>query len=146
MTIEAISFKDRFGHSYDQGHVTIWMGYTQLDQLTTSFEYNYTPGTKTKVFDHADVQTGGGTPDSWFTLQLDTPFEYDGQSNLLIDIETVDCNTIYVWGWNTGSNRNVHTYISGASTGTVLETIPHLQLHGPLELATTTFGRIKTLF
>lgn len=145
MTILAISMKNYCSDQYAQQHVTIWMGHSEQDVLNYIFDDNYIPGSKTLVFDQDSVVTGGNA-NEWFTLLLDTPFEYDGQSNLIIDIESLYCSTIYVWGWETGSNRNLYTYIPGSPTGGPDTEIPHLQLHGSLDLQCTTFGRIKTFF
>lgn len=145
MTISAISMKNFCSDQYAQQHVTIWMGQSELDVLTCVFDDNYTPGSRTLVFDQDSVITGGNA-NEWFTLLLDTPFEYDGQTNLIIDIESLYCSTIYVWGWETGAHRNLYTYIPGSPTGAPDTEIPHLQIHGSLELECTTFGRIKTLF
>ena len=145
MTILAISMKNYCTDQYAQQHVSIWMGQSELDELTGVFDNNYIPGSKTLVFDQDSVVTGGNA-DEWFTLLLDTPFEYDGQTNLIIDMETLYCSTIYVWGWETGITRNIYSYLPGSPTGGPDTEIPHLQIHGSLELQSNTFGRIKTLF
>lgn len=143
--IYAISMKNYSTSSQTQQHVNIWMGDTDLDILTNTFDANYNPGTKTLVFDQDDVLTGG-TIDEWFLMYLDTPFQYDGQHNLIIDLESSYCNTIYVWGWDTSSLRNLYTYSNGSSTGILNSPLPHLQIHGVLELERCTFGEIKSSF
>lgn len=143
--IYAISMKNYSTSQQTQQHVSIWMGDTDLDILTSTFDANYTPGTKTLVFDQDDVLTGG-IIDEWFTLLLDIPFQYDGQRNLIIDLESSYCSTIYVWGWNTFSLRNLYTYINGSATGNLNSLLPHLQIHGVLELERCTFGEIKSSF
>ncbi len=145
MTIVAISMKNFASEQYAQGHVSIWMGQSELDELGPFFKDNYLPGSKTLVFDQDSVLTGG-TVNEWFTLYLDTPFEYDAQSNLIIEMESLNCSTIYVWGWDTGASRNRYTYSPGLPGGASDTEVPHLQIHGSLELQRTTFGRIKALF
>lgn len=145
MTIVAISMKNFTSEQYAQGHVSIWMGQSELDELGTCFDDNYIPGSKTLVFDQDSVITGGAE-DEWFTLYLDTPFEYQGQSNLIIELESLYCKTIYVWGWDTGINRNLYTYSSGSSGGALDTSLPHLQIHGSVELQQNTFAGVKKLF
>jgi len=61
-------------------------------------------------------------------------------------MESTYCSTIYVWGWDSGNGRNLYTYIPYSQTGAVIESFPHFQLHGTLELQQSTFAGIKSSF
>ena len=73
--------------------------------LSSTYTDNYEGRTPTTVYASPSLRLNPAG-EEWFGLDLQTPFAYDGQSNLLVE----------VW-WEGGSNGNVYTYW-GPSTGT----------------------------
>lgn len=126
--------------------------HTDVDQLSETFEMNYTPGSLIEVFQTDSLvldQIEGET----LVLELDTPFFYNGQDNLLIDIYYPSGYLYYsVWCWTAGSNRSLSRMFAPYSdfkdrleTGNLFEDLPWMIIEGDLGLDETTFGRIKVM-
>jgi len=146
MTVESISYmvssmQSNHNNAYD---IDIYMGLTELDVLTDIFQDNYTPGTKQLVLS-ADSICYGDTVDAWSAIQLQYPFHYEGQGNLVIEIVCPNSGYSPVYNWNTGSNRVLYTYNLSSSTGTRYSHLPYMLLSGSLGLEQRTFGSIKVL-
>ena len=94
--IESISWKRGTTGTTSDGSYNdfnIYLGYTDLDMLTTEFNENYTPLSRTLVH-HRDPQTLSAEPEEWFTIELDSPFWYNGVDNMIMEIT-----------WNTSSGN-----------------------------------------
>jgi len=132
--------------------VKIYMGYCTSDELVSTFEDNYVEGSRTQVFDSSSHVFTGNSGE-WFTIQLDTPFDYwFGQGNLLIEVtwsSPVDSASFYTYGWDTGAIRAVAATAAGAPTtptGSLSSAMSRLKLVGLfVDLEPATFADIKTL-
>jgi len=151
ITIQDLMWKRApFGEDHGSyNNFKIYMGYTTLDVLGTSFESNYVPSSKTLVFNRSTYTLSGLGPDQWFTTALDTPFFYNGSNNLLIDIEwtsTPDSQSVYVYNWTGADGRSVFCSPDGQPSGGLESTAPHWILGGTNDLDNATFASIKYLF
>lgn len=125
----------------------VYMGVSGSDQLSLDYQANYIDGTRIQVLAGDPYVNGAASPNTWFDVVLDTPYWYNGQDNLIIEVEwSSGAGSLYTWQWNGGSDRSVIGEY-GASTGAYTESlVPHLILNGTLSLESTTFGAIKASF
>jgi len=149
VTIQSFSWK-RSPSPNDQGtynDMSIYMGLCSSDELGTSFDDNYISGTRTLVLSGNPYTTQVVAINDWFEFILDTPYWYNGQDNLLIEIQwSSGSGSLYVWNWNGGTNRCVHGRY-GSSTALVKNSnVPNLRLNGSLSFTNSTFARIKASF
>ncbi|MEN8209662.1 MAG: hypothetical protein ABFR50_10490 [Candidatus Fermentibacteria bacterium] len=147
--IQSFSWKrspspDDHGTFYD---MKIYMGLCASDQLGMTFDDNFIPGTRILVLSGSPYSTQTVAVNEWFEFTFDTPFWYNGQDNLLIEIQwSSGSGSLYSWNWNGGSDRCVYGHY-GQSSGLVLNSnVPNLRLDGTLSLSNTTFARIKAAF
>ncbi len=155
MEVNAISF-NAAPPSDPEGpyeNLTVLMGHTGLSSLTETYDDNWsTSGTtvlppSTVIF--TDVVIG-----DWFTIELDTPFQYDGSQNLLIEIVwsgptpvPFGQGSLYSWSWNAGENRSVSGTSTTSPTGFASTIVQMLRIdYDPLALDQTTFAGIKASF
>ncbi len=125
--------------------LVIYIGYSDLDQLGTVFDDNYRPGTMTEVFWEENFTVHAPDPNSWFAVDLEVPFFYDGSGNLIIE---------YCWPAGSGAVYNYHWDVParsltagwGSSSGFTSDDCPHLLLTGTLNLEHFTFGALKAEF
>lgn len=125
--------------------LVIHMGYSDLDQLGTVFDDNYRSGTMTEVFREENFIVHAPDPNSWFAIDLEEPFFYDGSGNLIIE---------YSWPAGHGAVYNYHWDVParsltagwGSSSGFNSDDCPHLLLTGTLKLEQFTFGAVKAVF
>jgi len=125
----------------------LYMGLASGDVLSDTFEANYVPGTRTLVYE-TPSQTMQADPDAWMTLYLDTPFAYDGVSNLIVELQWVGgANMFYTYMWQTGANRGLMNKTDVTSpTGTLYTTMSELMFDDAQALRPSTFGAIKAAF
>ncbi|MCD4777277.1 MAG: hypothetical protein K8S15_14675 [Candidatus Aegiribacteria sp.] len=149
--IESFSWKRSVGGepqgSYND--LKIYMGLCSSNQLGLNFDDNYITGTKILVLSSSLYTTPSVNPNEWFDIVFDTPFWYNGQDNLLIEIEwssAAGSDALYSWHWDGGANRCIFgRYGSSAALFPKVE-VPNLRLNGTLSLTNSTFARIKALF
>ncbi|MCP4646684.1 MAG: hypothetical protein GY852_02970 [bacterium] len=124
----------------------IYLGYTSLEMLSTEFADNFIPQSRTLVH-HNDPQPISAEPDEWFTIELDSPFWYNGQDNLILEIT-----------WSTGTG-NPSTYeFNTPMTPVCLKSADpqgesgflssmrcQFMLNGTQELENGTFASVKVL-
>lgn len=119
------------------------MGYCTADELGDSFDDNYDAGTKTLVYSNSSLYVTPGSGD-WTTIDLATPFWYNGSGNLIIEVEWdngTEDNSYYCGEWNTGSTRCLKSEDGGPA---VLDTwITHMLLTGDIGLDPSSFGYVK---
>ncbi len=128
---------------------TISMANVENDQLIETFSQNYDPGTLVEVY-HCDslcLENGYGNE---LVLELDTPFFYNGQDNLLIDIYYPDGECwSRVYNWEAGTARCLRYLFlpggSGSSTGYFFEWIPYMVFEGTANFDQSTFGAVKVI-
>jgi|WetSurMetagenome_2_1015567.scaffolds.fasta_scaffold01784_7 hypothetical protein len=150
MTIESIAWQrtdDGEGDSvavFPDFH--LYMGLCDSDQLGTEFEENYIPGSRVLVFD-ASPLTAQGDPGGWFEIQLETPFWYDGSSNLIVELDWEGATgSFHTYRWNTpGVPRSLKAPTPDGPTGFLSSEMSELMLDGAFGLTGCTFGRIKVL-
>lgn len=124
--------------------LVIYMGYSDLDQLGTVFDDNYRPGTMTEVFWEENFTVYAPDPDSWFSIDLELPFFYNGSGNLIIEYSWPDgYGAVYNYHWDVPVRSLTAGW--GSSTGFTSDDCPHLLLTGSLSLEPLTFGAIKAM-
>jgi hypothetical protein len=147
MTIDSISYMIgnlQYTNNY-LSDVSIYMGLTDLDVLTETYDDNYLPGTKQLVLS-SDSVFYGYTQDEWYPIALQQSFHYPGQDNLIIEIVVHDCGFSPVYNWDSYSNRTLQNYNLSSSTGNYSTFVPYMLLSGsPSSLEQETFGSIKIL-
>lgn len=126
---------------------TIYMGHSGGSELTPRFDDNYLPGTRVMVYSTSS-QTMTAEPDGWMSVPLETPFEYNGTDNLIVEIEwTGGSNIFYTWMWETGANRGLlNTTDTGNPSGELRTAMSRLLFTPASSLDRLTFGGIKTLW
>jgi hypothetical protein len=150
MTISSIAWQ-RAPSGSDQGHyynVMMYMGLCEDDQLSSTFESNWVPDTKTLVFSADTLDLAAGA-NEWEAVTLDMPYWYDGQQNLLIDLQWSSANTgysFYTWKWETGAARSIKATSLPSPTGILSTQMSELMIEGTLTLDQVTFGEIKAVF
>jgi len=127
----------------------IWFGLTDSDQLSSTFEDNFIPGTRTLVFDRDSLYLSA-SPGEQIDFELDQPFWYGGTHNLVVEIlwsdgEEIGSECVYTWQWNTGAMRCASGPYT-ASSGSLTSMIPMLVLTGVQALDQTTFAAVKSSF
>ena len=87
--INAISFKRSVaGTASTCSGVTMRMGHTSLATLTMTFANNVNEGkgSHTTVINNSTVNIPAGAIDDYYTVNLTTPFAYNGVDNLVVEI------------------------------------------------------------
>ncbi|MCP4646685.1 MAG: hypothetical protein GY852_02975 [bacterium] len=114
--------------------------------LGTNFQNNYIDGTRTLV-KHSNNITVAEGGDEWFMIDLDTPFFYDGEGSLVLEV-----------AWNSGSG-SVHNYFFDtpgspmrlksaepyAETGFLSSLRCQFMLEGTQQLDGETFAAVKLI-
>lgn len=104
---------------------------TTAGELSTSFEDNYTGFTPVRVWS-ADTLSIDWTAPGWNGQVFDTPFEYDGTHNLIIEYRYLGENGRTI---NTGAfypptpNRTLDAGLPTSSTGRLLGFMTSLRIH-----------------
>lgn len=144
--IESISFMVEDYYSSWKDSVSIYMALTELNELTDIFEMNYTMGTRQLVLD-VDTLYYGTVPEEWFTIELQTPFWYPGEGNLLLELISPGCDGGYtdIYNWNSNSYRTLVTHDCGQPNGELDWWVPYMIISGELGLDLMTFGSIKVI-
>lgn len=131
---------------------SILMGHTELNSLTETFDSNWSTS-GTQVLSDPTLVISGVQSGSWFTLTLDTPFEYNGTSNLLMEIvwegpsAPPGQGSIYTWLWSTSGNRIVTSGNPVSPTGFASDYCQYMRIdYDPLAMPAGTFAEIKTFF
>ncbi len=124
----------------------IYMGYCPQEMLGTSFMDNYIQDSRTLVHHSGSITVAEGT-DEWFTIELDTPFSYDGEGSLILEV-----------AWSSGSG-SVHNYFFDApgspmrlksaepeaATGILSSSRCQFMLNGTQALENGTWASVKIL-
>ena len=128
-------------------NMNIYMGLCSSDELVLTFDDNYIGGTRILVLSASQYISQSVGVNEWFEFVFDTPFFYNGQENLLIEVEwSGGSGSVYSWVWNGGTNSCVYGEY-GSSTALVQDSnVPNLRLNGSLSLTNSTFARIKAAF
>ncbi len=128
---------------------TLSLANVENDQLTETFAENYAQGTLVEVYhtDSLHLENGYGNE---LVLELDIPFFYNGQDNLLIDIYYPDGDCwSRVYNWEAGTARCLTSLFlpggSPSSTGYLFEWIPYMVFEGTQSLEQNTFGAVKVI-
>ena len=148
MTLNALSWhRTSVGSaSANFSNFQIFVGHGASDELGTNFEDNYIAGTRTLVYS-ATSQTLFAQAEEWVTIDLDTPFDYNGIDNLIVEINwSGGSGTFYTYKWQTGTNRCLTGANPGSTTGSLSTQIGQIRLDLPLALESTTFAAIKRAF
>ncbi len=126
--------------------LVIYIGYCDNDELGNVFADNYRPETMTEVFWEENFTVYAPDPDSWFSIDLETPFFYDGSGNLIIEYGWPDGHgAVFNYNWEDDVARSL-IQGWGSSTGSTGLGCPHLLLTGALNLEPLTIGAVKAIF
>ncbi len=126
---------------------TLSLAHVESDQLTNTFTANYQTASLVEVYYTDSLDLSGENGDE-ICLELQTPFQYNGQDNLLLDINYPDgsCWTA-AYMWEAGSARCLTGMFlpggSAGSTGDLFDSVPYMILEGTESLDQCTFGAIK---
>lgn len=124
----------------------LYMGLCSSSELTSTFADNYIPGSRVLVYETASQVMSAG-PDEWMTITLDTPFWYNGEDNLILELEWQGgANMFYTYMWETGASRGLIADYPWMEQGTLSTSMSELGFDGDLGFVQVTFGAIKTLF
>lgn len=149
MKIETLSWKRHFSGD-PQGtfnDYSLYMGLCSNDELGVNFDDNYISGTRILVMSSSPYTTPSANPNEWFDNILDTPFWYNGEDNLIIEVEwSSGSGSLYSWHWDSGGQRCVIGPYGASSGSETIHNVPNLKLNGVLSLPSSTFGAIKTFF
>jgi hypothetical protein len=125
----------------------IRMGLCASDVLGPDFADNYIPGTETTVM-YCDSIEFTPEPDELIPIALDTPYWFNGQENLIIEILWSDGESlgdcVYSWQWNSGTLRCTKAGYE-SSTGSQTSLLPYLLLTGEIGLEPNTFCWVKSV-
>ena len=93
--IKSISFKynDNLTTAVSCPHTTIKMSHTHFTGLSTTFANNINQGegSQTTVLSDTTVSIPAGTAGTYYTIPLSTPFIYDGEESLVVEVERNAC-------------------------------------------------------
>ena len=144
MTIDAVSWNWAAGGTTATfGDFQLFMGHSASGELGTRFDDNYIPGSKVLVLSEG-VQTVSAGSDGWITLELETPFEYNGTDNLVIEVHwSSGSGSVYTYKWETGQNRSLTGAHPTSPDGSLDSQTSQIRIDMPLALEQMTFGRIK---
>lgn len=132
-------------------NVRILLCETTFNALSTSFEANYAGGAPVQVFsaDTLSIKWSGSAP-GWNGFDLDTPFEYSGTQNLIVEFRYLghDGKTVNARAASLpAGNRCLSAPYPTSTTGQLMTFLTCMRLHyGTSALETTTFGALKALF
>ncbi len=146
--IETLSWKRSLGGDPQStfNDYSLYMGLCSSDVLSENFDDNYIPGTRILVMSSSPYTTPSADPNEWFDNILDTSFWYNGEDNLIIEIEwSSGTGSLYTWHWDSTYTRCV-IGAYGSSNGEFSDLVPNIRLNGVLSLSNTTFGQIKAAF
>ena len=144
-TIESIAFMRGVTQSNSEAiDLSVYFALSELDQLTEVYENNYISGTQKQVL-FIDTLELDGPQGSWIVLELDEPFYFSNDHNLVIETSSPNgqCYAA-VYGCITSSYRSLIGFYSG-DEGDLYTEIPHMMLEGSQSLENSTFGAIKII-
>ncbi len=142
--IESLSFMVEDFYSSWKDTVSIYMALSDLDELNLSFESNYISGSRQLVL-QVDTLHYGTVPEELFTIELQTPFWYPGEGNLLLELISPGADGGYtdIYNWNSFSFRSLVTNDCSQPEGDLDTWVPYMILNGSLTLEHRTFASIK---
>ena len=126
--------------------------HTPLTKLTDTFATNYGGKTPVKVLDKAPFSFGPITSVRWFGFDFDTPFEYNGRDNLVVEVWWV---TVNQGGgcvqWNLPENGRCCWANDDSpgypNRGKVYTYRYHMRITmSPAAVAPTSLGRVKSMY
>jgi len=124
----------------------IYLGYCPNETLGTNFADNYSPGSRTLVHHSDNITVAEGT-EEWFSIDLDTPFWYNGAENLILEV---------TWASGAGSVNNylfttpmtpvnLKSAIPDGETGFLSSIRCQFMLLGMQQLENGTFASVKVI-
>jgi hypothetical protein len=150
MTIESVSWQRT---SEGDGDSTasfpafeLYLGLTDREYLGTEFEENYIPGTRTLVY-ASDPLEVSADPGSWCAIDLQDPFWYNGDDNLILELCWLGgTGSFHTYKWNSpGVPRSLKAPTPGGPTGFLSSEMSELMLDGTVALTPATFGELKVV-
>jgi len=143
MEISSIAFLTETGSVASFSRFVIHMGITDMTELSETFENNWMTGTKTSVYDHTDVTFNSPGVNQWMVIDLDTPFWYNGEDNLVMEFSWPSgSDVVMIWAWITEGGSSLFAGWE-EPTGDLMQECLVMRLEGTLSLTADTFGAIK---
>ena len=124
---------------------------TEVQSLTTSFQANYGTGTPVTVFslDTLSIEWSHSSP-GWNGFDLDEPFSYQGDRNLIIEFRYLgdDGHTVNARAASLpAADRCLSAPHPSSASGSFMSFLTCMRIHyGSQSVQDATFGGIKTLF
>jgi hypothetical protein len=118
---------------------------TGLTALTNNFTTNYGGNTPVQVYNRSS-QYIAAAANTWFGFDFDTPFEYNGSSNLIMEVDWSTDSGGYVYcRANSVASRFAYSYNGGS---VYVASYLHYQriTVNALGVAPTSLGRVKSLY
>ena len=136
------------GGSYHE--FSMLLGYTDLSELTERFNENWS-SSPVEVFSDPELELLGVVGGEWLLFELLEPFQYDGSSNLLLDLSwngPVDpvYRRIYTMSWEDDVNSALVAISPDTAIGYTTTMVPNLLFVTTMDLEASTFAGIKTSF
>ncbi len=123
--------------------------HTALAELTENFDDNY-GGNMPFLVAQADPLNIVAPEEDWWAVPDLEPFEYNGESNLIIEVRWQDDNeeSVYMWAFDSGADRFLLTKFYDGDTGYLATKLNRFRL--TLETDSTvepaSLGRVKGLY
>ncbi len=113
--------------------VTIRLGHTGLNDLTTTFANNVEEGrgSTVAVVDGGSVAIPAGATDEYFTIRFDRTFHYNGADNLVVDVISGACSSSVVLRATeaaTPYTTLIWTFDTAAATGATYSSLANMKL------------------
>ncbi len=124
---------------------------TEVQSLSTSFQANYGTGTPVTVFslDTLSIEWSHSAP-GWNGFDLETPFQYQGDRNLIIEFRYLgdDGHTVNARAAGLpAADRCLSAPHPSSASGSFMSFLTCMRIHyGSQSVHDATFGGIKTLF
>jgi hypothetical protein len=132
-------------------NVSVLMCETDVSSLSTSFNANYGGGVPLEVFmlDTLSIDWTHASP-GWNGFDLDTPFQYSGSGNLIVEFRYLGHNGKTV-NARAASLPSADRCLSGgyptSTTGQLMSFLTCMRLHhGSSGLEGTSFAKVKAFF
>jgi hypothetical protein len=124
---------------------------TEVQSLTSSFQANYGTGTPVTVssLDTLSIEWSHSAP-GWNGFDLETPFQYQGDRNLIIEFRYLgdDGHTVNARAADLPSaDRCLSAAHPSSASGSLMSFLTCMRIHYDSQsIQGATFGGIKTLF
>lgn len=127
----------------------ITLCHTGRKELVADFVTNYDGRTPRKVYERAAQFTGSAVAYTWWSFDFDTPFEYDGDDNLIVEVfwQERDGGPGVVSYWTPIKGRCCMYAGPVPTDPAIFDYLHFMRLTvSPTAVAPTSLGRVKAVF